>query len=279
MQEGLSDNMSDTAFLSQQRENYQQEFLALRQNFERTGDGSAMIRRRATSVDALFKVVWKRSLAKDLDRPGAAVLATGGYGRRQLFPYSDIDLLYIFANEDAEREFREAVRACNQTLWDIGLSVSPAMRTLKECERADPDNLEFIVATLDRRFLTGDNALYRRFQAEVLPALLLREWSTLTQKLAEMARARHSKYSNTIFHLEPNIKECPGGLRDYQLAQWLILAASSAGPAKLAEGRYFDTAVWRQRRRIRLRLSRRYPMFPAFPPQSRRQHPRLACPG
>ena len=223
VQEGRIDTMTETAFLSQLRENYQQEFLALRQNFERTGDGSAMIRRRAISIDALVKLVWKQELGKDFDRPGVAVVATGGYGRRQLFPYSDIDLLYIFANEDAEREFREAVRNCNQTLWDIGLSVSPAMRTLKECERADPDNLEFIVATLDRRFLAGDSALSRRFQTEVLPALLLREWTTITQKLAEMARARHAKYGNTIFHLEPNIKECPGGLRDYQLAQWLLL--------------------------------------------------------
>ncbi len=222
-EEGRIQNMTETGFLFQRRENYQQEFLALRQNFERTGDGSAMIRRRAISIDALFRLVWKQELGKDFDRPGVAVVATGGYGRRQLFPYSDIDLLYIFANEDAEREFREAVRSCNQTLWDIGLSVSPAMRTLKECERADPDNLEFIVATLDRRFLTGDSALNRRFQTEVLPALLLREWTTITQKLAEMARARHAKYSNTIFHLEPNIKECPGGLRDYQLAQWLLL--------------------------------------------------------
>ncbi len=215
--------MTDAAFLPQQRENYQQEFLALRQTFERTGDGSAMIRRRTISLDALFKAVWKHTLGKDFEPAGIAVAATGGYGRRQLFPYSDIDLLYIFANEDAEREFREAVRSCNQTLWDIGLHASPAMRTLKECERADPDNLEFIVATLDRRFLTGDSALYRRFQTEVLPALLLREWSAITQKLAEMTRARHAKYSNTIFHLEPNIKECPGGLRDYQLAQWLLL--------------------------------------------------------
>ncbi len=215
--------MTDTAFLSQLRENYQQEFLALRQTFERTGDGSAMIRRRAISVDALFKLVWKQALGKYFDRAAIAVAATGGYGRRQLFPFSDIDLLYIFANEDAEREFREAVRNCNQILWDIGLHASPAMRTLKECERADPDNLEFIVATLDRRLLTGDSALYRRFQTDVLPALLLREWGTITQKLAEMARARHAKYSNTIFHLEPNIKDCPGGLRDYQLAQWLLL--------------------------------------------------------
>jgi [protein-PII] uridylyltransferase len=215
--------MADTAFLPQMRENYQQEFLALRRTFERTGDGSAMIRRRAISVDALIKSVWKQTLGKDLDRSGIAIAATGGYGRRQLFPYSDIDLLYIYPNEDAEREFREAVRSCNQALWDIGLHASPAMRTLKECERADPDNLEFVVATLDRRYLSGDTALYRRFQTDVLPALLLREWSAITQKLAEMTRARHAKYSNTIFHLEPNIKECPGGLRDYQLSQWLLL--------------------------------------------------------
>src|SRR5271163_4449577 len=164
--------MTDTAFLSQQRENYQQEFLALRESFERTGDGSAMIRRRAISVDTLFKSVWRQALGKDLERAGIAVMATGGYGRRQLFPYSDIDLLYLFANEDAEREFREVAQNCNQELWDIGLHASPAMRTLKECERADPDNLEFIVATLDRRFLVGDVLLNRRFQTEVLPALL-----------------------------------------------------------------------------------------------------------
>jgi [protein-PII] uridylyltransferase len=215
--------MTETAFLSQQRESYQQELLTLRQSFERTGDGSAIIRRRAFSVDALVKSSWKQELGKDFERAPVAVAATGGYGRRQLFPYSDIDLLYIFANEDAEREFRDATRSCNQALWDIGLRVSPAMRTLKECDRFDLENLEFLVSTFDRRYLTGDAALYRRFQVDVLPALLLREGNAITQKLAEMARARHAKYSNTIFHLEPNIKECPGGLRDYQLAQWLLL--------------------------------------------------------
>jgi [protein-PII] uridylyltransferase len=216
-------SMTDTAFLSQKRDSCQQEVQTLRQSFERTGDGSALIRRRASSVDALFKSLWKQALGKDFERAGVAVVATGGYGRRQLFPFSDIDLLYIFANEDNEREFREAARQCNQALWDIGLRASPAMRTLKECDRVDPDNLEFTVATLDRRFLTGDAILYRRFQTDLLPGLLLREWNVVTQRMAEMARARHAKYGDTIFHLEPNIKDCPGGLRDYQLAQWLTL--------------------------------------------------------
>jgi len=215
--------MTDTAFLSQQREIYQQEFLALRQNFERTGDGTATIRRRALSVDTLIKAIWRQTLGKEADRGAVVVMATGGYGRRQLFPYSDIDLLYVFASDDAEHDFQESVRTCNQTLWDIGLRASPNLRSLKECDRVDPDNIEFIVSTLDRRFLAGDSGLYRRFQAETLPTVLLREWNTITQKLAEMARIRHEKYSNTIFHLEPNIKDCPGGLRDYQLAQWLHL--------------------------------------------------------
>src|SRR6185437_13267063 len=76
------------------------------------------------------------------------------------------------------------------------------------------------------RFLAGDLSLYRRLENDLLPALALREWDLIVQNLAEIARARHAKYGNTIFHLEPNLKECPGGLRDYHLAQWLALLTS-----------------------------------------------------
>ena len=215
--------MTDTDFLSRQRESYQNEMFTLRQTFERTGDGSAVIRRRSTSVDSILKSIWKEYIGKELERPGLAILATGGYGRKHLFPYSDIDLLFICANEDVERESREGLRKSNQALWDIGLRASPATRLIKECDRFDPDNLEFVVSLLDRRYLAGDASLYRRLQAETLPGLLLREWNTLIARLAEIARARHAKYGNTIFHLEPNIKDCPGGLRDFQLSQWLTL--------------------------------------------------------
>ncbi|HEY0794839.1 MAG TPA: HD domain-containing protein, partial [Acidisarcina sp.] len=136
------------------------------------------------------------------------------------------DVLYLCSNDDVEHEFRNAIRECNQGMWDIGLRASPAARIFKELDRFDPDNLEFTIALLDRRFLHGDYGLFRRLQQELLPALVLREWHTITQKLAEAARLRHTKYGNTIFHLEPNIKECPGGLRDYQLAQWLTLLHS-----------------------------------------------------
>ncbi len=76
---------------------------------------------------------------------------------------------------------------------------------------------------MDRRIVAGDYALYQTLQTQTLPEVALREWSSIVHKLADLARARHQKYGNTIFHLEPNIKECPGGLRDHQLAHWLNL--------------------------------------------------------
>ncbi len=216
----------DPDFLRRERESYQQETAALRATFERTGNGAAAIRRRSTLVDGIIKRLWKQYISDNPEHPGLTVVCTGGYGRRDLFPYSDIDLLYLCANDDIEHEFRNGIRSANQTMWDVGLRASATTRILKECDRFDPDNLEFTIALMDRRFLHGDYMLYRRLQGDVLPTLFLREWSTITQKLAEIARARHAKYGNTIFHLEPNIKECPGGLRDFQLAHWLTLLSS-----------------------------------------------------
>ena len=232
---------SESPSLPQLRTAYQKDSADLRQAFERSGDGSAAIRRRALLVDALVKQVWS-DLAPGNTRVGVSLVATGGFGRRELFPYSDVDVLYVCANDNAEREYHELIRSCTQAMWDIGLRASPATRTLKECDRVDPDNLEFVVSLLDRRFLTGDPMIYKKLESDLLPALLLREWDVIVQNLGEMARARHSKYGNTIFHLEPNIKECPGGLRDFHLAQWLALLnalqAEKAWPKSTANAFY-----------------------------------------
>ena len=171
-----------------------------------------------------------------------ALVATGGFGRRELFPCSDVDVLFLCANEKVEPAWRDQIRACTQAMWDIGLRASPVTRTLKETERVHPDNLEFTVSLLDRRYLTGSRALYAKFETELLPSVVLREWDTIVQNLAEMARARHAKYGDTIFHVEPNVKETPGGLRDYHLAQWLTLLnsiqANKAWPRSAADDFY-----------------------------------------
>ncbi len=204
------------------REQYLREMALVRQTCERTGDGTAAIRRRSAVVDRILVEMWRRAFAGQ-PAPNAALLALGGYGRKDLFPYSDIDVLFAFADEKTQEQAREPVRAIIQGMWDVGLRASPASRTVKEAGRFDPDNLEFTLATLDRRFLAGQFPLYQQLHQTVFPGLALSEWNTITQKLSEIARARHAKYGNTIFHLEPNLKDCPGGLRDYHLAVWFAV--------------------------------------------------------
>jgi [protein-PII] uridylyltransferase len=194
----------------------------VRQTCERTGDGTAAIRRRSAVVDRILIEMWHRAFA-GMPQQNVALLALGGYGRKDLFPYSDIDVLFAFADEKTEERSREAVRAVIQGMWDIGLRASPCSRTVKEAGKFDPDNLEFTLATLDRRFLAGQFPLYQQLHQVTFPGLVLSEWTTITQKLSEIARARHGKFGNTIFHLEPNIKDCPGGLRDYSLAVWFAI--------------------------------------------------------
>ena len=213
-----------SAFTSHQqlREYYQAEMATMRQSFERSGNGVLCIRRRALVVDCLLEPLWRFESGGPLP-PGLALVAVGGFGRKELFPCSDVDLLYLCADDKVEDKFRESIRACNQAMWDLGLRASPMIRTLKECSRYDPDNIEFTLSLLDRRFIVGDHGMYQTLQTQTLPEMALREWSGIVHKLADLARARHQKYGNTIFHLEPNIKECPGGLRDHQLAHWLNL--------------------------------------------------------
>lgn len=223
--------LSEPPTLSRLRTLYQDDSALLRQTFERTGDGSAAIRRRAQIVGILISNLWD-DIARGKDDHEVSILATGGFGRRELFPCSDVDVLFLVANEKLEPAWRDRIRSCIQAMWDLGLRASPVTRTLKECERVHPDNLEFTVSLLDRRWLTGSRELYLKFEKDLLPSLVLREWDTIVQNLAEMARARHARYGNTIFHLEPNVKECPGGLRDYHLTQWLtLLNAIHAGKA------------------------------------------------
>jgi [protein-PII] uridylyltransferase len=213
---------SEPPTLTHLRSRYQDDSALLRQTFERTGDGSTAIRRRAQIVGNLLREIWDDAAA-GADQSELALVATGGFGRRELFPCSDVDVLFLCASEKVEPAWSDRIRACTQAMWDVGLRASPVTRTLKECERVHPDNLEFTVSLLDRRYLTGSRDLYAKFERDLLPSVILREWDTVVQNLAEMARARHARYGNTIFHVEPNVKECPGGLRDYHLTQWLTL--------------------------------------------------------
>ena len=151
---------------------------------------------------------------------GLAVAAVGGYGRRHLFPYSDVDLLLLVDSTRRAQDARESISAFLQSLWDAGLRLSHSVRTPEECAEIYDHNIELNVSLLDERFLDGDRALYARF-AEKLPRFLHAQRDALARNLTRLTRDRHLKYQNTYYHLEPNIKDTPGGLRDYQLVRWL----------------------------------------------------------
>jgi [protein-PII] uridylyltransferase len=151
------------------------------------------------------------------------VVALGGYGRRELFPYSDIDLLFLWEDSGAEKRYQEATRTISRTLWDLHLRVSPMNRTISECEKLHRDNAEFNISILDARYLTGDARLFARLHDEALPRLIVRERSALLGDISQLTQERHQKEGNTIFHLEPNLKNSPGGLRDFHVATWVAL--------------------------------------------------------
>jgi [protein-PII] uridylyltransferase len=162
-----------------------------------------------------------------VDKPrNFALVATGGFGRGWLFPYSDIDLLFLFSDRSSEQAFKDHVRRFSQELWDLRVRLSPASRLLAECERYDPNNTEFTISLLDCRYLAGDRDLFARLHDKVIPKLVEREAGPLLQGLAEVTRERHGKFGQTVYHLEPNLKETPGGLRDYNVACWLALISA-----------------------------------------------------
>src|SRR5260370_30679630 len=111
-------------------------------------------------------------------------------------------------------------------MWVVKVKLSTASRTLAECDRFDPNNTEFAISLLDCRYLAGDRELFVRLHDKVIPKLVMRECNPLLQGLAEVTRERHGKFGQTVFHLEPNVKESAGGLRDYKVACWLALISS-----------------------------------------------------
>src|SRR6266851_188263 len=232
------------------RGKYQRRMLEIRGAFEAGASGSATIAARSAALDELVRGLWQQALEQDGRlATGVALVAVGGYGRQELFPYSDVDLLFLLDGRVAEKDVKDAIRRVNQEMWDCGIRVSPATRKIAECERFAGENVEFTVSLMDHRLITGDAALYDKLAVQTLPKLLQREQKAVVARLVELTRIRHAKYGDTLFHLEPNIKDCPGGLRDVHVCEWLTALQGlgsqekTNGDAGDAEGDEFRQAV------------------------------------
>src|SRR5271155_494045 len=209
------------------RDLYAKEFLRLQQEFFASSDGRAAVRGRTSLVESIALRLWRELISPQPDGPADFTLvALGGFGRAWLFPYSDIDILFLHAGSASNEKLKLSIRAFSQEIWDLRLKLSPATRPLGECERFDPDNLEFAISLLDCRYLAGDRELFSRLHDTIIPRLVMRDCPLIVKHLAELTRTRHAKFGNTVFHLEPNVKDGPGGLRDYNVACWLALISA-----------------------------------------------------
>jgi len=202
---------------------YQKESEEIRERFERSHNGQAAVRERSNLIDSLISELWSQSPTGSAGPDRICVAALGGYGRRVLFPYSDVDVLFLHDTALSETAQKQTIPRTCQALWDRHLRVSPTTRSLAECGELHRDNLEFNISLMDCRYLCGNAELFEQLRSRVIPKMVAREALELQQRLADLTSARHKKYGHTIFHLEPNIKDCPGGLRDYQVACWLSL--------------------------------------------------------
>ena len=205
-------------------------YLQAREQFFKDGGAAPVFRSRTELVDGVVFSAFEQHLTPVFG-PGLAALAVGGYGRAELFPHSDIDVL-LLAEEPLEGPAqREALSNFLRQIWDAGLRLSHSVHTPAECTELHAQNPELNVSLLDERFLAGDAGVYNRLR-EKTPKFLAQERQSLVKHLARLTRSRHEKFHNTIYHLEPNIKETPGGLRDLHLIWWLAKLRDPRMPAE-----------------------------------------------
>ena len=196
----------------------------IRKAFEASGDGSATTAKRSELVDHVVRELYQTIIAAQPEVPdNLCLVALGGYGRKELFPYSDVDLLFVSDKNQALEKYRKAIADFVRSLWDLGLRAAQTCHTLDECGVLFRDNLEFNVALIDLRYIAGGENLFLQLRNTNLPRLMSKDGQTLLNDLIKMTRARRLKHQDTLFHLEPNLKEAPGGLRDLHVARWLTI--------------------------------------------------------
>ena len=181
-----------------------------------------LIRNLTKHTDGVLQTLWKQQNMPE----GTALLAVGGYGRGELFPYSDVDVLVLLppaGHDDSHAsQTKAALESFITACWDIGLEIGSSVRTLAECMQESQRDVTVQTALLESRFLCGSRRLFKAFRAANTHAMDAKAF--VRAKLLEMQQ-RHTKFEDTPYSLEPNCKESPGGLRDLQLVMWLARAA------------------------------------------------------
>lgn len=188
---------------------------ALHARFRAGEPARDLIRQRAAFTDALLRTLWDRQSWGACE---LALVAVGGYGRGELHPHSDVDLLVLLG--DNCDSARDELSGFLTLLWDIGLNIGHSVRDVNECVERAAHDITILTNLMEARVLRGSEALMQRVRELTGPDKMWSSQEFFQAKLAEQ-RARHAKFANTEYNLEPNVKSSPGGLRDLQIIGWI----------------------------------------------------------
>ncbi len=225
------------------REALREAAAEIERHFDEGADIATLVHARAQVIDTVLAHAWRRFLPDD----GAiALVAVGGYGRGELHPGSDIDIMLLLADDEARHHHRDAIEALLTFFWDIGLEIGHSTRTLDQCVEEAEADITVITNLIESRLLAGPEALYREMRERTGPDRLWPSREFFEAKWNEQIE-RHHKYHDAAYNLEPNIKESPGGLRDIQMIGWVAKRHFNTQTLRsLVEHRFLTEAEYRE---------------------------------
>ena len=215
---------------------------AIEADFSLHKNPTRTLKQQTQLIDRLLKSIWLQVNIHE----GCSLIAVGGYGRGELFPYSDIDLLILLPEQFADDE-NQKIEALIGLLWDIGLNVGHSVRTLQECISEAAQDVTVQTNLLEVRFLAGNSKQYAEFSCAIAEKMQPADF--FAAKFKEQDN-RHAKFNDTAYNLEPNIKESPGGLRDLHMILWLAQSQNlGKNWAELAKNKLISPLEQRQIKR------------------------------
>jgi len=213
----VSSRPATGSWLAQWRAALEQGRDSIRTVFDERGDARRTVAAHSALVDTILRELWMRT-----GQPGElALVAVGGFGRGTLYPYSDVDVLVLLPDSLAEPG-RQRVEELVGLLWDIGLEAGHSVRTIEQCREEAARDVTVCTSLLESRLIVGDRRLYRRLSEAMRADLNIGYF--VEAKVLEQQQ-RHTRFHDTAYNLEPNVKEGPGGLRDLQNILWIGGAA------------------------------------------------------
>ncbi|MEB8434144.1 [protein-PII] uridylyltransferase [Cocleimonas sp. KMM 6892] len=203
----------------------------LQQQFEDGVEIQDILKQRSQTIDGLLQSMWSQQNSGNAnDSLSAALVAVGGYGREEMHPASDVDLLILLATEPSAEEEAKLSDFVTQ-LWDLGLEIGHSVRTLDECVTEATDDLTVITNLIESRFLCGNEDVYHQLKNLISVDKIWNSQDFFKAKIKEQ-EDRYLRYGDTAYRVEPNLKDGPGGLRDLQMIGWITLREYGIGSLK-----------------------------------------------